>query len=223
LDGKGEAVLREVGIRKRDVVLDFGCGSGNYAIPAAKIVGERGVVYALDKNRWKLDNLMRKAGSRGLRNIVRIDTSGEIDTGLDDRSIDVILLYDVFWYFPLSDRRLPILLDELYRVSKPDALLSVYPKHIESERLRDKIEGHGFTFTNVFSGNLLHDNRLEKGEILNFKTKSACAETEQIRSHNVALEIEVKAYRNELVEDAKFIEDLREELEAQTKSQLDFL
>ncbi|EMR73349.1 methylase involved in ubiquinone/menaquinone biosynthesis, partial [Thaumarchaeota archaeon SCGC AB-539-E09] len=154
------------------LTLDFGCGSGNYAIPAATIVGEKGVVYALDKNRWKLDDLVRKAESKGLRNIVRIDTSGEIDTGLEDNSIDVILLYDVFWYFPLSDRRLLMLMDELYRVSKPDSLLSVYPKHIDSERLREKIESRGFIFKNMFSGNLLHDNRLERGEILNFKTES---------------------------------------------------
>ncbi|EMR73877.1 methylase involved in ubiquinone/menaquinone biosynthesis, partial [Thaumarchaeota archaeon SCGC AB-539-E09] len=163
LEGKGEAVLIEVGLRKSHFVLDFGCGSGNYAIPAATIVGEKGVVYALDKNRWKLDDLVRKAESKGLRNIVRIDTSGEIDTGLEDNSIDVILLYDVFWYFPLSDRRLLMLMDELYRVSKPDSLLSVYPKHIDSERLREKIESRGFIFKNMFSGNLLHDNRLERG------------------------------------------------------------
>ena len=169
LGGKGEAILREAGIRKSHIVLDFGCGSGNYAIPAAKIVGEKGVVYALDKNGWILDDLMRKAESKGLKNIIRIDTSGKIDTGLDDRSVDVILLYDVFWYFPLWDRRLIILLDELYRVSKPDSLLSVYPKHIDSERLREKIESNGFTFMNIYSGNLLHDDRLEKGEILNFK------------------------------------------------------
>jgi ubiquinone/menaquinone biosynthesis C-methylase UbiE len=172
LEGKGEAILKEVGIRKSHVVLDFGCGSGNYAIPAAKIVGEKGVVYALDKNEWILDDLMRKAESKGLRNIFRIDTSGEVDTGLDDGSVDVILLYDVFWYFTLLDRRLSILLDELYRISKPDTLLSVYPKHIDSRRLREKIESHGFTFTNIYSGNLLHDNRLEKGEIFNFKTES---------------------------------------------------
>ena len=65
LGGKGETVLRDVGVRKSHFVLDFGCGSGNYALPAAKIVGEKGVIYALDKNRWKLDDLMRKAGSRG--------------------------------------------------------------------------------------------------------------------------------------------------------------
>jgi hypothetical protein len=82
------------------------------------------------------------------------------------------LLYDVFWYFPLRDRRLNALLDELHRVSKLGALLSVFPKHIDSTRLKEKVGGHGFTFTNVFSGDLIHDDRLEKGEILNFKTSA---------------------------------------------------
>jgi len=42
-------VLRAVGVRGGLTVLDFGCGSGNYSIPAAKIVGEKGKVYTLDK------------------------------------------------------------------------------------------------------------------------------------------------------------------------------
>ena len=31
--------------------MDFGCGSGNYTIPAALIVGREGKVYALNKER----------------------------------------------------------------------------------------------------------------------------------------------------------------------------
>ena len=168
LEGRGEVVLREVGIRRGQVVLDFGCGSGNYTIPAAKIVGDGGVVYALDKNEWVLDELMRKGESEGFRNIIRIDTSGEVKTGLDDDSVDVVLLYDIFWYFPLRDAKLTELLDEVYRVSKPDALLSVYPKHVDSGRLREKIERCGFTLRDVYSGILLHNSRLEKGELFNF-------------------------------------------------------
>ena len=34
-------VLKEVGIKKGHIILDFGCGAGTYCLPAAKIVGKR--------------------------------------------------------------------------------------------------------------------------------------------------------------------------------------
>ena len=36
------------GIKKGSHVLDYGCGPGFCTIPAAKIVGPQGVIYALD-------------------------------------------------------------------------------------------------------------------------------------------------------------------------------
>ena len=54
LKEKAEKFLKEVGIRKDQTVLDWGCGSGYYTIPAAKIVGDKGKVYALDKSRFSL-------------------------------------------------------------------------------------------------------------------------------------------------------------------------
>jgi ubiquinone/menaquinone biosynthesis C-methylase UbiE len=122
LDREGEEVLRKIGVRNGQTVLDFGCGRGNYAIPAARIVGEEGRVYALDKNHRALDKLMQAVESEGL-NITRIDTSGEVEIQLKDESIDVVLLYDVFWYFPLTDERLPKLLSEVYRVTVDVGLL----------------------------------------------------------------------------------------------------
>jgi len=168
LDKDGEETLRKIGIRKGQTILDFGCGSGYYAIPAARIVGEDGRVCTLDMDRGALDELMRRARSEGLRNVTRIDTRGEVEIGLEDESIDVVLLYDIFWYFPLTDNRLPKLLDEVYKVSKPDASISVYPKHIDSKRLMDKIEKAGFRLNNEYCGMLIHDGRLEKGQVLNF-------------------------------------------------------
>lgn len=171
LKEKGEEVLREVGISEGQIVLDFGCGSGNYAIPAAKIVGKEGVVYALDKDRRALDKLMRRALAEGLKNLRRMDTSEEVEIGLDTESVDVVLLYDIFWYFPLEDNRLTRLMKEVYRISKPSALVSVLPKHIHKEQLKDRIENAGFQFKDKFSGMVIHYGSLEDGEVLNFIKK----------------------------------------------------
>jgi len=162
-------LLKRTGVKRGQKVLDFGCGPGTYAIPAAKIVGNGGTVYALDKDRSVLNELMEKAKSSGLNNISRIDTGGEPGIELADMSIDVVLLFDVLhpYYFPRAeDRR--VLLDEIHRISKPDALTLVYPKHMDSNA-RDEIEMANFYLESEHSGTLVHDNRnLEQGKVLIF-------------------------------------------------------
>ena len=172
LDGQGEEVLRKIGVRKGQTVLDFGCGRGNYTIPVARIVGEEGRVYALDRNQRALDELMQRVEGEGLRNVTRIDTSGEVEIHLEDGSVDVVLLYDIFWYFPLTDERLPKLLSEVYRVTADDGLLSVYPKHINSEQLRDKIERTGFKLEGKHFERLIHDGNIESSHLLNFSKRN---------------------------------------------------
>jgi len=168
LEGMGERFMRKVGIRRGQVVLDFGCGSGNYTIPVARIVGNEGIVYALDKDARSLDKLMKRAESEGLKNIRRIDTSGEVEIKLSDNSVDVVLLYDIFWYFPPWDPKLTKLLSEVYRVSKPTALISVLPKHVDPVMLKEKVEENGFKLKNKICGIIIHGGRLEEGCVLNF-------------------------------------------------------
>jgi len=177
LEGIGEEFLRKVGIREGQVVLDFGCGSGNYTIPAAKIVGRKGRVYALDKDAKSLDKLMRRAEFEELKNIRRMDTSGEVEIRLSDNSVDVVLLYDIFWYFPPWDPKLTRLLAEVYRVSKPNALISVLPKHVDSIMLKDKVEDAGFKLKNKIFGIIIHSGKLEEGYVLNFIKKHSFQST----------------------------------------------
>ena len=165
-------ILQQIGIRRGHTVLDFGCGSGTYTVPVAKIVGEQGTVYALDKDKEALDRLGQKAESAGLKNIKRMETSGELEIDLADESVDVVLLLDVFhsYYFPqANDRRR--LLDEIHRIMKPAAFVSVWPKHMESQA-KDEIESANFYLESEYTGALIHDNHdREKGQILNFKKR----------------------------------------------------
>ncbi len=166
----GEKLLKDIGVKKGQKVLDFGCGSGIYTIPTARIVNEEGKVYALDKDKEALDELMQKAESAGLRNIVRMDTSGELEIELADESVDVVLLFDVFhsYYFPQADDRRR-LLDEIRRILRPRAFISVWPKHMESEA-KYEIEGANFYLESEYSGTLIHDNKdSEKGQVMNFR------------------------------------------------------
>lgn len=166
-------LLERVGVKRGQKVLDFGCGSGTYAIPAARIVGNKGKVYALDKNGFVLNELMQKARSAGIENIERMDAEGTPRIELADNSIDIVLLFDVLhsYYFPQAEDRRR-LLDEIHRVAKTDALILVYPKHM-GRNARKEIERANFYFENEHSGTLVHDGRnLEQGQVLVFTKKS---------------------------------------------------
>lgn len=64
-----EAILKEIGLKTGDTFIDIGCGAGYFTIPAAKIVGKGGKVYALDNSLYVIDILNGKAEAAGLTNI----------------------------------------------------------------------------------------------------------------------------------------------------------
>ena len=173
LEQKVIEMLQRIGISRSQIVLDFGCGSGTYTIPVAKIVGKKGKVYALDKDKHALDNLMKKAQLARLKNIGKMATSGELTLELPDKSVDVTLLFDVFhrYYFPqMSDRKR--LLGEIHRITKTGGFVSVWPKHMEAE-VRGEMEAADFYLEDAFVETLIHDNRdIETGKVMNFRKKS---------------------------------------------------
>lgn len=183
LDNKGLEFLKKIGIKSGQTVLDFGCGKGNYTLPAAKIVEKEGIVYALDKNSEKLVQLGERAEKEGLTNIKRINTSGKMDTGLRSGSIDAILLYDIIHLVgkddssTLKDRKK--LYKEAHRLIKPSGMLSVYPTHLKThtdvgsiEEIRKEILDFGFEFEKEFLEILVHDDIFIDGKILNFRKKT---------------------------------------------------
>jgi len=165
-------ILQRIGIRRGQTVLDFGCGCGTYTIPVARIVGRKGKVYALDKDKDVLRDLMQKADSAHLKNMVIITSSGEPKIELPEESVDVALLFDVLhhYYFPEMDERRR-LIDEIYRITKANGFISVWPKHMEAEA-RDEIERAHFYLEKEYSGTLIHNNKdIETGRVMNFGKK----------------------------------------------------
>lgn len=175
----GVKFLRKIGIRPGQKVLDFGARVGHYSIPAANIVEDKGMIYAVDKEQDSLDELERKANRMGLKNIKIIKNSGEMMLNLENEFIDVVLLYDVLHYFKIDERK--ILYNEAYRILKPDGLLSVYPKHVLEDMplnefrnlhlddVKREIQNSGFFFKGEYCGTISHDNSLNQGCVFDFK------------------------------------------------------
>jgi len=147
-----DEVLPEIGIKENQTILDFGCGAGLYAIPAARMVGKAGKVYALEKNAGALDKLKEKVKKEGLDNLETI-LSSDMNTGLEKETADVALLYDVLHL--IEDRKR--LFSEIYRVLKPDGFVSIYPMHVEKDEvIRQMEESHLPLKVGKFEGNILN-------------------------------------------------------------------
>jgi SAM-dependent methyltransferase len=158
-------ILMKVGVRDKQTVLDYGCGPGTFTLAAAGIVGEKGKVYALDVRPRALERIREKASGEKIKNIetVLLDASG-FGTGLDNETVDVILLYDVF--HDIKDKQ--GLLQELHRVLRPDGLLSVFPMHVGTTAALDIMNEY-----NLFSlsGRYGPEGHQVASEVLNFKKK----------------------------------------------------
>jgi ubiquinone/menaquinone biosynthesis C-methylase UbiE len=145
--------LLKSGVKEGQTVLDFGCGPGFYAIPAAEMVGDKGKVYALDIHPLAVQSVQRKAKKKGLTNIATILSAK--DTGLQDKSVDVSLVYDAIHM--IKDRE--PLIRELHRVTKPNGILSITAEHIKAEDVIKIAEKDGLFSLKERQRNLLNFER----------------------------------------------------------------
>jgi ubiquinone/menaquinone biosynthesis C-methylase UbiE len=83
------------------VFMDIGCGDGFFTIPAAQIVGEKGVVYAVDVDASAIERLKHKAAEKGLTNITAKAGAAE-ETVFCEECADI-----VFYSIVLHDFRDP--------------------------------------------------------------------------------------------------------------------
>jgi ubiquinone/menaquinone biosynthesis C-methylase UbiE len=186
LETGGVTFLRRVGVTRGAVVLDFGCRRGTYAIPAARIVGAEGLVYAVDRNAEALAEVSEAAHTYGLSPICCINTGGAVTLPLADAVCDVALLYDVIHLIGYDDskagpprkstsRDRKQLLVELRRVLRLDGLLSVFVQHLDTHTdvtaeatVRREIAACGFRFCGTVEDRLMHDEQPLAGHVLNF-------------------------------------------------------
>lgn len=181
--------LKAIGVGPGQSVLDFGCALGSYSLPAARIVGKRAKVYAMDKNAEALETLERLASAQGLPHIDTINTHGEVHVPLEDESVDVVLLHDVLHLIgweesqgqttrrsTATDRR--ALLEEAYRVMKSDGVASVFGPHLgthtdiaSEDDLNREIESAGFRLEKEMYRQLMHDGHLEQGHLYSYRKR----------------------------------------------------
>ncbi len=131
--------LRGADIQPGQTVLEVGCGTGFFTIPAAYLIGDQGCLVAMDVLSGYIERVSKKVQAADLKN-VRVVKRDALDTELDDASIDMVLLFGVI---PFPSLPLNRLLPEMHRVLKPEGSLAVWlfpisfgvPKSILRSRL----------------------------------------------------------------------------------------
>lgn len=96
-------ILGQLKLKKSMIGADFGCGTGGWAIPLAKML-EKGKVYAIDLLEEPLSVLESRAKSENIFNIqvVRSDLEREKGSKLQDSSVDLVLLSNLL--FQVEDK-----------------------------------------------------------------------------------------------------------------------
>jgi ubiquinone/menaquinone biosynthesis C-methylase UbiE len=135
----GESMLRSAGLKENDIVLEVGCGPGFFTIPAARIVGDNGFVYAIDINPFaikKVDKKLLKAGIKNAKTML-VDVR---ESTLDDESITIALFFGVIHSLM---NVLDETLKEMYRILKNEGYLVIQKSWKSTEDLIKKVTERG--------------------------------------------------------------------------------
>jgi ubiquinone/menaquinone biosynthesis C-methylase UbiE len=161
-------ILKKAKIKERMKVADLGCGtSGHFAFPAAKIVGPKGVVYAVDILKPSLDTIARRARQENIPNLLTVWSDLEVyrATKIETESLDVCLLVNTLFH---SQKRAEILREAIRMIKRNGLLLVVEwestsspfgpppDKRVKIEQLKSVCEKLGLKIVEEFSAGDFH-------------------------------------------------------------------
>mgnify|MGYP001592971675 FL=1 len=118
-----ERTMGRLGIRPGMIVADFGAGTGYFSLPAARLVGESGKVYAIDVQKQAVDLVRSKANLEHLQNVETVWADLERPSGshLPDASVDLVIVANILFQ---ADAKAEVLA-EARRIAKSGGRLAV--------------------------------------------------------------------------------------------------
>jgi ubiquinone/menaquinone biosynthesis C-methylase UbiE len=135
-------LLNAAGLKKGQKVVEVGCGPGFFTIPAARIVGDEGHVYAVDVHPRAVARVKKKIEKVALTNVTPL-CSNASNTGLPGGSVDLAFLFGL----RSIAGGLKSVISELHRVIKPGGILSFEKTRGSEGELIKEVEQGGFAYT----------------------------------------------------------------------------
>lgn len=125
-------------MREGQTIVDWGCGTGRYLKQASELVGDSGIVYAVDIHQLAIEAAVAVTKKYNLKNIHPVLTDGK-SVNIPPQSADVVYALDMFHM--VSDTK--GFLTELCRITKPDGVLFLEDGHQPRALAKQKVNNSG--------------------------------------------------------------------------------
>ena len=111
-------ILTGADLQSGQTILEVGCGTGFFTLPAAQIIGEHGCLVAMDILPESIEFVSKKVQAAHLQNVRAV--KGDIrNTGFDAECFHKVLLFGVI---PAPMLPLTQILTEIHRILKPEVI-----------------------------------------------------------------------------------------------------
>ena len=120
-----DEIISELKLNGDETFMDLGCGDGHIAIKVVEEYLPDGTVYAVDVYDASIEDMETYKQKNNIENLINIEadvTKGI--PGVEDESIDVVLMVNVFHGFKAS-RTMDEAIDEFARIIKQDGKIAI--------------------------------------------------------------------------------------------------
>ncbi len=136
---KPNKLLIPAGLKSGQHVLEVGCGPGFFTLPAARIVGEEGFVYATDINSFAAKKVEQKIRDAGVKN-VKVLLDDVTQSALEDNSIDLVFFFGVIHSLV---KFIDKVVAEMHRILKDEGIISIQRSRLSKGRIIKEITKDG--------------------------------------------------------------------------------